>query len=287
MTNDPRKQDPVKELDPVADPDASSAGHPAIKAGDFEVRLATTADEIHAAQRLRYRALYMERGGRPDADKTASAADADEWDARAHHVIVTSGTGDIVGTLRLVTRDCLLPGQRFYTEGAFDLSGLRARYPRILELGRFCIESHRRQGGILLLIWRYAMGFIVDQRIDAMFGCVSFPGTNVEDHRKILSYLYNNNLAPPSLRPRAIVPNHVALAQFADAAAGFEQATRDLPTLLRGYLKLGAYISDTAIIDEVFNTTFVGLYVDAAEMLAGNTPLLGRRQAQRTQGPSS
>lgn len=253
---------------------------PPIAAGDFEVRLARTEDELRAAQALRYRTLFLERGGRPDARKRAAGADADEWDAAAHHVIVASRSrpDEIVGTLRLVSRQGLLPGQRFYTEHAFDLSGLRARYGRMLELGRFCIDSDRRQGGILLLIWRWTMGFIVDNDIEVMFGCASFPGTDVRAHREILSYLNHNNLAPAELRPRPVVPNHVRLEDHAGASGDFSRATRDLPPLLRGYLKLGAYVSDTAIVDPVFNTTFVALYVDAAEMLAGNTPLLARRR---------
>lgn len=265
------------------DPQQGPAGPSAdvnLFAGDFAARLATTEAEIRAAQALRFRTLYLERGGRPDAAKVEAEADQDEWDACAHHVIVTrrSRPEDVVGTLRLVTRDALAPGQRFYTEQAFDLSGLRARYDRMLELGRFCIDSDRRQGAILLLIWRWAMGFIVDNDIEVMFGCVSFPGTDVAEHRDILTYLHDNNLAPPALRPRPIVPNHVSLPDLAGAPRDFERATRSLPPLLRGYLKLGAYVSDTAIVDPVFNTTFVGLYVDAAEMLAGNTPLAGRRR---------
>ena len=253
---------------------------PPITAGEFEVRLATTPAEIEAAQRLRYRTLYVERGGRPDDAKVLVEADEDEWDAVAHHIIVAfrDRPDEIVGTLRLVFRQRLAPGQRFYTEQAFDISGLRDRYARMLELGRFCIESDRRQGGILLLIWKYAMGFIVDNDIEVMFGCVSFPGTDVVTHREILGYLHRHNLAPEALRPQPIVPNHIQLAEFDDAAPEFARATRDLPTLLRGYLKLGAYVSDTAIVDPVFNTTFVGLYVDAREMQEGNTPLVARRR---------
>ena len=47
-----------------------------------------------------------------------------------------------------------------------------------------------------------------------------------------------------------------------------------MPTLLRGYLKIGARISDHAIIDPVFNTTFVAIYVDAAEMFGMNHALV-------------
>jgi len=39
-----------------------------------------------------------------------------------------------------------------------------------------------------------------------------------------------------------------------------------VPTLLRGYLKLGAKVSDSAIIDPEFNTTFLCIFVDSNKM---------------------
>lgn len=263
-------------LRPQQPPPPVTTSEPVL-AGGYEVRLARTAAEISSAQKLRYQLLYLERGGRPDAEKAEREADADEWDAGAHHIVVidrSASAQSIVGTLRLVTHSSLQADQAFYTERAFDISALRARYPRLLELGRFCIAADKRQGTILLLIWRYAMQFIVDNGIELMFGCASFPGTDPELHRDLLGYLYTHNLAPAALRPTPRVESHVNLDRFASAEAGFEDATRKLPALLRGYLKLGARISDTAIIDPVFNTTFVCLYVESSKMLEHNTPLV-------------
>ncbi|MEM6707422.1 MAG: GNAT family N-acyltransferase [Pseudomonadota bacterium] len=248
-----------------------------ITAGHYEVRMASSAWEIREAQRLRYRLLYLERGGRPDAEKTQTEADADEWDENAYHVIVVDrrdAAERVVGTLRMVAAADLQDGQRFYTEQAFDLTRLRQRYDRLLELGRFCIDGTRRQGTILLLIWKFAAQFIVDNEIDVMLGCASFPGTNLADHEQILGYLHRHNRASPELMPTPRVVDYVQLAQFEDPTLEFDNATRKLPTLLRGYLKLGARVSDTAIIDPVFNTVFVCIYVTAHDMLEGNTPLV-------------
>jgi hypothetical protein len=43
-------------------------------------------------------------------------------------------------------------------------------------------------------------------------------------------------------------------------------------------LKLGARVSDAAIIDEVFNTSFLCIYVDAAAMMAESTPLVSAKK---------
>ena len=258
-----------------------------IISGIYEVRMAQSAWEVREAQKLRYRLLYLERGGRPDELKTSLEADADEWDARAQHVIVLDRSGaapKVVGTLRLVATSALADEQRFYTEQAFDLSALRNRFPQMLELGRFCIEASKRHGTILLLIWKYTMQFIVDNRIELMFGCASFPGTNLDEHRDILGYLYQHNLAEEALRPTPRLKNHVQLATFASEEKVFDNATRQLPTLLRGYLKLGARVSDCAIVDPIFNTTFVCIYVEAREMLEGNTPLVRHRRRSAATG---
>ncbi|MFT7131794.1 MAG: putative hemolysin [Cyclobacteriaceae bacterium] len=56
--------------------------------------------------------------------------------------------------------------------------------------------------------------------------------------------------------PTPIV-EHVPISSIIMDNVDFASATRDVPTLLRGYLKLGARVSDAAIIDEVFNTSFL------------------------------
>lgn len=249
-----------------------------ISAGPYVVRLAVTADEVRLAQELRFRVMYLEKGGRPDLLKQASRADIDEWDEQAFHIIVHDRRDDrIVGTLRLMQSDRLLPGQSFYTEQSFDISGLRARYPILLELGRFCIDPSGRGGAILMLIWKFAMEFITQGEIDVMIGCASFPGTSIDKHIDVLSWLYFNNRAPAALMPKP-KGEHVFLTDIVGEEANFSDAVRDVPPLLRGYLKLGAKASDCAILDAVFNTTFIAIYVDAKAMLDEPTSLLTSRR---------
>jgi len=244
------------------------------------VRLAQSPEEIKLAQALRYRVIYAEKGGKPDSHKTKAQADIDEWDARAHHIIVIdrrSTSISVVGTLRLTSNFTLMPGQWFYTEQAFDITALRQRYRYLLELGRFCIDPAGRNGVILILIWKFAMTFIITQGVDVMLGFASFPGTEITVHRPVMSYLYPHNLAPHALMPKPIV-EHISRSGIALDQVDDHSATRDIPTLLKGYLKLGARVSDSAIIDEVFNTSFLCIYVDAAAMMAENTPLASAKK---------
>lgn len=250
-----------------------------VVAGHYEARLANSSREVLQAQKLRYQVMYAEKGGHPDLHKVKNKADIDQWDECAHHIVVVDNKvkpSKVVGTLRLVSNLSLAEEQLFYTEEAFDLSALRNRYHSMLELGRFCIDPSGRNGAILMLIWKYAMQFIVTNKIEVMFGCASFPGTDINEHRDVLTYLYNNNLAPEELMPTPVT-SHVKLADIMAREIDFDDATKGIPTLLRGYLKLGAKTSDTAIIDPVFNTTFICIYVDAKSMLSENTTLVTAR----------
>ncbi|MFT4633852.1 MAG: putative hemolysin [Candidatus Azotimanducaceae bacterium] len=250
-----------------------------IRAGRFEARFALTSDEVRQAQELRYDVMYEEKGGRPDLKKIKAKADIDEWDDRAVHIVVIDhDQGCVVGTLRLVCSNHLAEDQSFYTETAFDLSGLRNHYPMLLELGRFCIQPTRRTGVILMLIWKYAMNFIVANPIDVMLGCASFPGTDANAHVDVLSWLYHHNRAPEALMPRPII-DHIRLDEIVDKDTPFAAATRDVPPLLRGYLKLGAKAGDCAILDPVFNTTFIAIYVDAKSMLTEDTVLIPSKRS--------
>jgi len=251
---------------------------PTYRAGPYEVRFAQNKGEVHAAQALRYRIFYAEKNGNPSAEMRAAQRDMDEWDEFGYHIIVIDTRAQtqpaIVGTLRLFYNYCLQPEQQFYTEETFDLTHVRNHYEKHLELSRFCIDSNGRGGAILMLIWKYAMSFIQDNQIDVMFGCASFSGTNIDEHKPILNYLYEHHLAPVALRPSPKVDDYVSITELYEPNAQWDEAQKSIPTLLRGYLKLGARISDAAIIDHAFNTVYVAIYVETANMLRKNPNLV-------------
>ena len=249
-----------------------------MSAGRYDVRLAETVEEIRAAQKLRYEVLFKESGGHITRDMLNNEREEDEWDEIAYHVIVVDKKNDseIVGTVRLVSNDALSDGQSFYTEHAFDLTGIRENYDSIIELSRACVSPHGRGGAILMLIWKFTMQFIEKNNYQIMFGCASFSGTDYSQHTEILSYLYHKHLASVELMPKPKSEvNSIAIADFKqNPAKGKKRGA--VPTMLRGYLKIGAKISDHAIIDTVFNTTFVAIYVDANEMFGTNHILVNK-----------
>ena len=249
-----------------------------MSAGRYDVRLAKDEAEIKAAQTLRYEVLFKESGGHITKDMLNTEREEDVWDEIAYHVVVldTKDDGKVVGTVRLVSNQSLAQDQQFYTEQAFDISGLRGRYPKMLELSRACVSTEGRGGAILMLLWKFTMQFIDENGYDILFGCASFKGTDYEAHTEILSYLYEKHLASEELMP---IPkesvNSVPIADFKEDL-GKGKKRGKVPTMLRGYLKIGARISEHAIIDPVFNTTFVAIYVDANEMFSTNHALVNK-----------
>lgn len=247
-------------------------------AGPYEVRFAQNTAEVEAAQALRFRVFYTEKQGNPTAEMIKNKRDMDQWDEPGFHVIVLDKRSEeqpkVVGTLRLLFNESLNEGQNFYTEETFDLSKLKSFYGRSLELSRFCIDPDGRGGVILLLIWKYAMSFLQDNQIDVMFGCASFAGNDAEKHLPILNYLYKHHLAPASLMPRPKDNAYIDLNLLCGDDADWSNAQKSIPTLLRGYLKLGAKISDAAIIDHSFNTVYVSIYVETKNMLNQNPNLV-------------
>ena len=246
-----------------------------LSAGHYDVRFAESDEEIKAAQNLRYEVLFKESGGRINKEMLNTEREEDEWDEIAYHVVVLDRKANdkVVGTVRLVSGHCLKKDQMFYTEHAFDLGGLLKHYGSVIELSRACVSPEGRGGAILMLIWKFTMQFIEHNNYDVLFGCASFSGTDYKQHTEILSYLYKSHLAEPEFMP---IPRPDVESVAINSFNNQSESRGKVPTLLRGYLKIGARVSDHAIIDQVFNTTFVAIYVDAKQMFKTDHALVNK-----------
>jgi len=63
--------------------------------------------------------------------------------------------------------------------------------------------------------------------------------------------------APPPWRVRALRGRYVEMNRIPRARLHERECMRSLPPLIKGYLRLGAYIGDGAVVDHQFNTTDV------------------------------
>jgi putative hemolysin len=232
----------------------------------LEVRLAANAEEIVAAQALRYRVFYDEMGAKPTDAMVARLIDVDDFDAICDHLLVLdpargSGGKAVVGTYRLLRRWVGEDFGRFYTAGEYDIAPVLANGGRFMELGRSCVDMAYRNRSTMQLLWAGIAAYVFENEVDLMFGCASLPGTDPDALAEHLSYLYHFHLAPEALRPRALPGLHVDMACRPKDSLDPRRALAALPPLVKGYLRLGGFVGDGAVVDHQFNTTDVCVIV--------------------------
>lgn len=241
--------------------DPNSFGH----SGSLEVRLSRNAQEIDAAQKLRYHVFYEEMSAKPDAETLARKRDFDRFDDFCDHLLVIDHKlGDsldaVVGCYRLLRQDVAEKNGGFYTASEYDIAPLLARAGadmQFLELGRSCVLPPYRNKPTVELLWQGIIRYLSLHKLDVMFGCASFNTTNPDEIALPLSYLHHEFSAPPEWHVRALPDRYVEMNRVAKEDVNARDAIRAVPPMIKGYLRAGCYIGDGAVVDEQFGTTDV------------------------------
>jgi len=241
-------------------------GFTELRAGNLGVRLAVTAEELDAVQALRYRVFYRELGARADQATVATERDVDMFDTIADHLLVVDhdlgeGAMSVVGTYRLIRQSAAARLGRFYSAGEYDISVLEKFPGQLLELGRSCTDSAYRSRAVLQLLWRGIAAYVFHYDIDLMFGCASLHGTDPDALAPELTYLATYHMAPEPIRPRALDALYVDMNRCDPHLLDKRRALMSLPPLIKGYLRLGGFVGDGAVIDRQFNTTDIAVVV--------------------------
>jgi putative hemolysin len=236
---------------------------------DIEVRLARTAAEVEAAQRLRYEVFVREWGAQADVVGADGDREADEYDALMDHLIVVDrGSGAVVGNYRLLRHDRLHGDAVFYSSHEFDLSPLHASGLRLLELGRSCVQREYRSQLVMQKLWHALADYVAEHRIELMFGCASLKGTDANAIREQLAYLQHFHLAPPELRPLALADHRAQFEPMPKEAVDPVRALRALEPMVRGYLRAGAWVGEGAWVDHDFDCIDVCIVMPTARLNA-------------------
>jgi putative hemolysin len=236
--------------------------------GELEVRLAHRAAEVRRAQKLRYRVFYQEMAAIADAATLLARRDVDAFDPICDHLLVLDHAHAlrmirpkpaVVGTYRLLRQDVADRHGGFYSAGEFAIADLIARHPRLrfLELGRSCVLPPYRSRRTVELLWHGIWTYVLRYPHDVMIGCASLAGTDPERHALALSFLHHFARAPEPWAASALPHRQVTMNRMAKEAIDPKAALRELPPLIKGYLRLGAYVGDGAVIDYQFGTTDV------------------------------
>ena len=228
----------------------------------LHLRLAETLEEVEAAQTLRYRIFYEGTAAKATEEVAALKRDFDAFDDYCDHLLVFDrsrgdGPEGVIGTYRLMRREAAERCGRFYTEDEYDIANLLNFPGDILELGRSCIAEKFRNGPTLQLLWRGVVEYILAHDVGLLFGSASLPGVEPDRLALQLSFLYHHHLAPPALRTWARPERYVPMNRIPPEEISAPRAMQQLPPLLKGYLRVGGFIGEGAVIDYDFGTTDV------------------------------
>ncbi|MFI2433245.1 GNAT family N-acetyltransferase [Streptomyces sp. NPDC018693] len=218
----------------------------------YTVTLARDEEDVRAAQRLRHDVFAGEMGALLTSPRPG--LDVDAFDAYCDHLLVRdTGTGQVVGTYRLLPPERAAVAGRLYSEGEFDLAPLDSIRPGLVEVGRSCVHPDHRDGAVIGLIWAGIARYMVDGGHEWLAGCCSLP---LADGGALAAATWDRvrakHLAPEEFRVRPLLP-------WLPKEAAAPAARTELPALLRGYLRLGAWVCGEPAHDPDFGVA--DLYV--------------------------
>lgn len=250
--------------------------------GNLEVRLARSRSDVRRVQRLRFHVFYKEMSAEPGPAAVLKRRDIDVYDKVCDHLLAVDHGADqrsclsgakgarktprrrrrprVIGTYRMLRQDVAEQNQGFYSQNEFDLARLiAARGPecRFMELGRSCVLKPYRNKRTLELLWHGLWTYVREHGISVMVGCASFEGTDPHAHATALSFLHHHAAAPKEWSVRAHDHLRVDMNMVPANRINPRDALKALPPLIKGYLRLGCYIGDGAVVDPQFGTTDV------------------------------
>ena len=229
----------------------------ALSKGRYVARVAENAQDTRAIEELRHLAF---------TGTTDGTLDRDAFDSLCIHFLVEDHkTGQLVCCFRILP---LIGGaeiDRCYSAQFYDLSALRNFDGPMVEVGRFCIRPDTNDPDILRVAWGTLTSYVDENKIEMLFGCSSFSGTDTAEYVDAFAMLRDRHLAPKCWLPKVKAPNVSRFAARLRRKPDLKRAALRMPPLLRTYLLMGGWVSDHAVVDQQMNTlhVFTGLEIQA------------------------
>jgi len=234
----------------------------------FEIKITRDRSEIREAQRLRFEVFNLEMQKGLQASYR-QGLDVDDYDPLCDHLIVRDPNNKkVVGTYRLLRSSQALSHLGFYSEREFALDNIKRLSGESLELGRSCAHKDYRDKALISFMWDAIADYVKRHNVRYIFGCASLLTTEAWDVSRFYSYLKENFYAAEYLRvypvPDKIFPGLDENVIIANGESIFMR----LPSLIKGYLRIGARLCGPPALDAEFGTTDLFLFLDVGEMSA-------------------
>jgi putative hemolysin len=229
----------------------------------YSIAVAATAEDIEAAQRLRHQVFAGEMGARLHTSRTG--LDVDPFDEHCDHLVVRDDrTGETVGTYRMLPPHRAAGAGGLYSDGEFDLASLAPLREIMVEAGRSCVHPDHRNGAVINLMWTGIARYLHLHGHRWLAGCASVPlAGGCGSAEAVWAVASGKHLSPPRLRVTPHRPYPLGARPTEDRA----QLLAAVPPLLRGYLRLGAWVCGEPAHDPDFDVAdfFVLLSLDRVD----------------------
>ncbi len=222
--------------------------------------LARTQSELEAAQRIRFKVFAEEMGANlPSAEL---GLDIDRFDKFCDHLLVRDHSNEkVVGTYRILPPEQAIKAGGYYSETEFDLSRLAHLRDRMVEVGRSCVHEDYRDGATITQLWSGLAEYVSKNNHEYLIGCASISmGDGGHYAASVYNKIHKLHAAPAEYRvfPHCRLPLE-SLNQNLDVI---------IPPLIKGYLRLGAYIAGEPAWDPDFNCADVFILMPVSRMNA-------------------
>jgi putative hemolysin len=225
---------------------ALSGGKAGHDGAALEVSLARDQYEVREAQRLRYKVFAEEMGARLNGRE--AGLDSDLYDPWCEHLIVREPQGGrVVGTYRMLSGANARRLGGFYSDEEFDLTRLDILRDQIVEVGRTCVHRDYRNGTVISMLLGGVTQYTARHGYRYLMGCASIGMADGGDGAASVHYALQHTSASPveyRVFPRLDLPLR--------RARPLDQVV--IPPLIKGYVRLGAYVCGAPAWDPDFNT---------------------------------
>jgi len=221
---------------------------------DFAIKITTDPDEVREAQKLRFEVfnLEMHKGLQSSYER---GLDVDAFDSFCEHLVVRENKhSEIVGTYRLLLGSRARENIGFYSENEFDLSRIKHLDGEILELGRSCARKDFRDRALIPLMWQTIAQYVQERKVRYLFGCASLYTTDPDVVSESYSLLRKSYYAEERFWVEPVVACRFEGVR-GDCELNDEHGVfLKLPSLIKGYLRLGAVVCGPPALDREFGT---------------------------------
>lgn len=233
------------------------------RSGRFSCALARNEGEVIEAMRLRWRIFADETNGAHLPHN--GGLEGDRFDPFCDHLLVRdSHNGQVVGTYRILGEHGARAAGGYYSETEFRLEGLRELGGRVMEVGRACVDPQYRNGAVISSLWAGLFKYMLTGKYDYIFGCGSISlKSGARPAAAICRRIAREHPCPQRLRATPLCPFPVD--EFAGEESGNDTGAAP-PPLIKGYLRLGAWICGDPAFDPIFNTADLLIVLPAASL---------------------